>query len=100
MPAFFLVKSPVLSAFANGRYNGIVVDSGASHTSAVPVVDGYVLQHAIIKSPLGGEFLVNQVINTHSCQPFQHLLSERLTSLSIMGVPRVPPLNPSETIVL
>jgi len=60
VPAFFLVKSPVLSAFANGRSSGVVVDSGASHTSAVPVVDGYVLQHAIIKSPLGGDFLVNQ----------------------------------------
>ena len=32
--------------------------------------------------------------------PFQHLLSERLTSLGIMGEPRVPPLNPAETIVL
>ena len=29
---------------------------------------------------------------THSCPPFQHLLSERLTSLDIMGKPRVPPL--------
>ena len=34
------------------------------------------------------------------CPPFQHLLSERLTSLGIMWEPRVPPLNPSETIVL
>ena len=25
------------------------------------------------------------------CPPFQHLLSERLTSLGIMGAPRVPP---------
>ena len=31
---------------------------------------------------------------------FQHLLSERLTSLGIIGEPRVAPLNPSETIVL
>ena len=30
---------------------------------------------------------------------FQHLLSERLTSLGKMGAPPVPPLNPSETIV-
>ena len=37
---------------------------------------------------------------THSCPPFQHLLSERLTSLGIMEAPRVPPLNPAETIVL
>ena len=26
---------------------------------------------------------------THSCPPFQHLLSERLTSLGMMGEPRV-----------
>ena len=36
---------------------------------------------------------------THSCPPFQHLLSERLMSLGIMGAPRVPHLNPSESIV-
>ena len=37
---------------------------------------------------------------THACPLFQHLLSERLTSLGIMGAPRVPPLIPSETILL
>ena len=37
---------------------------------------------------------------THFIPPFQHLLSERLTSFGIMGEPWVPPLNPSETIVL
>ena len=37
---------------------------------------------------------------TNFCPPFQHLLFERLMSLGIMGAPRVPPLNPSETIVL
>ncbi|XP_076047871.1 brahma associated protein 55kD isoform X2 [Oratosquilla oratoria] len=63
VPAFFLVKSAVLSAFANGRSTGLVLDSGATHTSAVPVHDGYVLQHAIVKSPLGGDFLVNQAHN-------------------------------------
>ena len=36
---------------------------------------------------------------TNFFPPFQHLLSERLTSLGIMGAPRVPPLNPSESIV-
>ena len=40
------------------------------------------------------------LVLTHFCPPFPHLLSERLTSLGIMGEPRVPPLNPSETIVL
>jgi len=43
IPAFYLVKNAVLAAFANGRSTGIVVDSGSTHTSAVPVYDGYVL---------------------------------------------------------
>ena len=60
VPAFFLVKNAVLAAFANGRSTGIVLDSGATHTSAVPVHEGYVLQQAIVKSPLAGDFLTMQ----------------------------------------
>lgn len=57
VPAFFLVKNAVLAAFANGRATGLVVDSGATHTSAVPVQDGFVLSQAIVKSPLGGDYI-------------------------------------------
>ena len=60
IPAFFLVKNAVLAAFANGRSTGLVIDSGATHTSAIPIHDGYVLQQAIVKSPLGGDFLTMQ----------------------------------------
>uniref|UniRef100_A0A1E1XFB4 Putative actin-like protein 6a n=1 Tax=Amblyomma aureolatum TaxID=187763 RepID=A0A1E1XFB4_9ACAR len=60
VPAFFLVKNAVLAAFANGRSTGIVVDSGASQTSAVPVHDGYVLTQAVVKSPLAGDFMTMQ----------------------------------------
>lgn len=60
IPAFFLCKNAVLAAFANGRSTGVVLDSGASHSSAVPVHDGYVMQQAIVKSPLGGDFVTNQ----------------------------------------
>lgn len=60
VPAFFLCKSPVLTAFANGRSTGIVLDSGATHTTATPVHDGYVINHSIVKSPLGGNFVIMQ----------------------------------------
>lgn len=63
IPAFFLVKNAVLAAFANGRSTGIVIDSGASQTSAVPVHDGYVIQQAIVKSPLAGDFITAQCRN-------------------------------------
>ncbi len=60
VPAFFLVKNAVLSAFANGRSTGIVLDSGATHTTAIPIHDGYVLQQGIVKSPIGGDFMTTQ----------------------------------------
>lgn len=60
VPAFFLAKNAVLAAFANGRSTAIVVDSGATHTSAVPVQDGFVLTQAIVKSPLGGDYITMQ----------------------------------------
>ncbi|KAI5628276.1 actin-like protein 6A, partial [Silurus asotus] len=60
IPAFFLCKTAVLSAFANGRSTGLVLDSGATHTTAIPVHDGYVLQQGIVKSPLAGDFMSMQ----------------------------------------
>ncbi|CAB1314302.1 unnamed protein product [Coregonus sp. 'balchen'] len=50
---------PVL-IFANGRSTGLVLDSGATHTTAIPVHDGYVLQQGIVKSPLAGDFMSMQ----------------------------------------
>lgn len=60
VPAFFLVKNAVLSAFANGRATALVLDSGATHTSAIPVHEGYVLTQNVVKSPLGGDYLSMQ----------------------------------------
>merc|ERR1712029_512429 len=56
----FSLSNAVLSAFANGRSTGLVLDSGSSHTSAVPVHEGYVLTQAIVKSPLAGDFMTMQ----------------------------------------
>ncbi|XP_050669493.1 actin-like protein 6A [Leptidea sinapis] len=59
-PAFFLVKNAVLAAFANGKSTALVVDAGASQTSAVPVIDGYALVSAAVRSPVGGDHLATQ----------------------------------------
>ena len=43
----------------------------------------------------------SRLILTHLCPPLRSTFAVRETaSLGIMGAPRVPPLNPSETIVL
>ncbi|XP_028399800.1 actin-like protein 6A [Dendronephthya gigantea] len=63
IPAFFLCKDAVLTSFAHGRYTSLVIHSGSNLTSAVPVHDGYVLQQAIVKSPLAGDFISAQCRN-------------------------------------
>uniref|UniRef100_A0A1I8IJI1 Actin n=1 Tax=Macrostomum lignano TaxID=282301 RepID=A0A1I8IJI1_9PLAT len=63
VPAFFICKQAVLACFANGKATGLVLDCGASGTHAVPVFDGYVVSHGIMRSPLGGDFLVRQLDN-------------------------------------
>lgn len=60
IPAFFLCKTAVLSAFANGRSTALVIDSGAIQTSTVPVHDGYALQGAVVRTPLAGDFITAQ----------------------------------------
>ncbi|ESO02199.1 hypothetical protein HELRODRAFT_155789 [Helobdella robusta] len=75
IPAFFLVKNATLSVYANGRTSGLVLDSGATLTSAVPVYDGMVIQHGIVKSPLAGDFILMEC---------KKLLDE-------MGIEIVPP---------
>ncbi|KAL3089937.1 hypothetical protein niasHS_006389 [Heterodera schachtii] len=60
VPAYYLAKNAVLAAFASGRTAGLVIDSGSSHTSAVPVYDGYCITNSVVKSPVGGDFVVDQ----------------------------------------
>ncbi|KJH40371.1 Actin [Dictyocaulus viviparus] len=61
IPAFFLCKNAVLTAFANGRTSGLVVDSGATQTSAIPVYDGYAVTHAVVRSSIGGDIICEQL---------------------------------------
>ncbi|CAI6357131.1 unnamed protein product [Macrosiphum euphorbiae] len=60
VPAVYLCRNAVLAAFSCGRPTSIVVDSGAIHTSAIPVHDGFVIHSAVVKCPLGGNFISTQ----------------------------------------
>lgn len=59
VPALFLAKNAVLTSFASGRATSVVVDSGGGSTTVAPVHDGYVLQKAVLSSPVGGELLTD-----------------------------------------
>lgn len=57
VPAFFLCKNAVLTAFASGRGTALVLDVGGGMTSATAVHDGYVLNRPLKRSPLAGDML-------------------------------------------
>ena len=57
VPALYLAPSAMLCAFSAGRPTGIVLDSGAHHTSAIPVYEGNVLTRGIVRTPYGGDYI-------------------------------------------
>ncbi|KAI0561297.1 Actin-related protein [Gracilaria domingensis] len=57
VPALYLARAAVLSAYANGKTTGLVLDIGHSGTSAVPVEDGAVLKGKAIRTAIGGRTL-------------------------------------------
>ncbi|TPX08398.1 uncharacterized protein E0L32_010128 [Thyridium curvatum] len=60
-PAFWLSKTPVLSAFAAGKATALVIDVGGANTSVTAVHDGMVLKRSIQKSHVGGLWLSSQI---------------------------------------
>ncbi|RKP08237.1 actin family [Thamnocephalis sphaerospora] len=63
VPAFFVCKDAVLTAFSAGRPTALVVDSGAGSTRVVPVYDGYVLRKNVVKQSLAGHQLSEIILN-------------------------------------
>jgi actin-related protein len=57
VPAMYLARSSVLSAFSVGRCTALVVDVGASGARVVPVVDGFILNRPGKRCDFGAERL-------------------------------------------
>ena len=49
----------VMSLYSVGRTTGLSVDSGDGVTYTVPVYEGFAINHAVEKIPLGGRALTN-----------------------------------------
>ncbi|CAG9323059.1 unnamed protein product [Blepharisma stoltei] len=88
IPAFYLASQPALSLYSSGKITGLVVDSGDSITSAVPIYEGYVLPYAIKTVNFGGkdltEFFINLLrkkgynLNTSAEKEFARDIKERI----------------------
>ncbi|KAI9701944.1 MAG: NuA4 histone acetyltransferase subunit [Candelina mexicana] len=61
VPAFWLGRSGVLAAFAGGKASALVIDVGSANTSITPVHDGLILKKGVMRSPLAGNFVSQQL---------------------------------------
>ncbi|MCJ1474134.1 NuA4 histone acetyltransferase subunit [Lambiella insularis] len=60
-PAFWLARSGVCAAFAAGKPSALVIDVGASSISVTPVHDGTILRKGVVRTPLAGNFVSDQL---------------------------------------
>ena len=60
--SFYLALQQVLALFASGKTTGVVLDSGYSLTSTVPIYEGFALSHAIQKMGLAGKHLTEYLM--------------------------------------
>merc|ERR1712159_400150 len=55
---------PVLSLFSTGRTTGCVVEVGEGASFTVPVFDGLILQHAVLRQELAGQDITSCLLKT------------------------------------
>ncbi|KAI5791944.1 actin family [Geopyxis carbonaria] len=61
VPAFYLARNAICAGFASGKSSCMMVDVGASNISVTPIHDGFILKKACTRTPLGGDYLSNQI---------------------------------------
>lgn len=63
VPAMYITTPAVLALYAyQGRTSGIAVDCGHSLSSAVPVVEGHIVPHAVLQVNIGGQDLTKYFV--------------------------------------
>ena len=60
-PAMFLALAPVLSLYASGRKDGVVLESGYGVTHALPVKDGFAIPQNVLRLDLAGSGLTDHL---------------------------------------
>lgn len=68
LPAVYLAKDSVLTSFAFGRPTSVVIKSGSSYTTAVPVFEGHAMLRGVMRSSLAGDLLSDKLLETIAAQ--------------------------------
>jgi len=60
VPGIIICKNAAAAAFSCSIPTGVIVDSGATHTSVIPIHQGYVMCNAIVSTSMGGDYMLNR----------------------------------------
>ncbi|KAJ3438625.1 actin [Anaeramoeba flamelloides] len=63
-PAMYIHNTAVLSLYASGKTTGIVLDTSYDFCHLVPIFEGYLLPHAVLRVDLGGRYLTSHMLKT------------------------------------
>lgn len=61
VPALYFSPPSVLSLYASGRTTGVVLDVGDTVTHAVPVYEGFALQHSVARCDIAGRDVTKEL---------------------------------------
>ena len=61
VPALCVTPAPVLALYAAGRTTGLVLDVGEGVAQSVPVVEGFVVPHAVARQDVAGAQVTEQL---------------------------------------
>ncbi|XP_032836177.1 actin-1-like [Petromyzon marinus] len=64
VPALHVASQGLLALYARGETTGLVVDCGDGVTHSVPVFDGFVLSHAVMRLDLAGRDVTDHLART------------------------------------
>jgi len=86
-PSVLAANSGVLSVMASGRTRGLALECGGGVTSAVPVFEGFALNHATLRLDLGGQDLTAAILAAIRSDPTA--IQVRRTAPAAIQFPRV-----------
>ena len=94
----YIANSAMLGLYSYGKTNGLVLDSGFSLTTCVPVYEGYPLPHASLKINIGGEDLSVSLLSNiyHNINPTFKGIRGRLLADDIKEKMGYIALNPED----
>lgn len=61
--SFQVMNTAALSMYSTGKVSGLIAESGEGLTYTVPIFEGYVLPHAMVKLDIAGHDITNSLVN-------------------------------------